>query len=101
MTFSDLPPEEGEAWIKKFVCQSGVCFTDELTHAGYKDIPVSYLVCEDDLVIPLRNQKIGIEKIEKASGRKVDVTSIKSGHVPPASQPQKVVDWILDVVSKA
>jgi hypothetical protein len=82
-------------------CHSGVCFTNELTYAGYKDIPVSYLTCEEDLVIPLKNQKLGIEKIEKLSGKKVDVTSIKTGHIPPASHPQLVVDWILDVAGKA
>ncbi|CZR55098.1 uncharacterized protein PAC_04984 [Phialocephala subalpina] len=93
--------EEGEAWIRKMSCHSAISFTNELTYAGYKDVPVSYLVCEEDLVIPLKNQREEIEMIERESGRKVDVTSIKTGHVPIASQPQLVIDWILDVVGKA
>jgi pimeloyl-ACP methyl ester carboxylesterase len=99
--FSDLPKEEGEAWMKKFPRHSAVSFGSELTYAGYKDIPASWLLCEEDLCIPAENQREAIELIEKVSGRKVDVTSIKTGHVPPASAPEKVIDWILDVVGKA
>ncbi|KUJ24233.1 alpha/beta-hydrolase [Mollisia scopiformis] len=101
ISFSDIPQEEGEAWIRRMPAHSAVSFTNELTYAGYKDIPVSYLICEEDLVIPLRMQRDEIELIEKVSGKKVDVTSIKTGHIPPASQPQKVIDWILSVIAKA
>jgi len=97
LTFSDLPKEEGETWQRRFSRHSAISFAGELTHAGYKDIPVSYLLCEDDLVIPLKNQRDGIELVVKESGKKVDVTSIKAGHCPMASQPQKVVDWILNL----
>jgi hypothetical protein len=86
--------------MRKFPQHSTACYAGELTHAGYKNIPVSYLLCEDDFVIPAENQRAGINLIEEESGKKVDVTSLKVGHVPNASQPQKVVDWILDVVSK-
>lgn len=72
-----------------------------LTYAGYKDIPVSYLICEDDLCISPKIQREGIEMIEKASGRKVEISSINAGHCPIVSQPQKVIDWVLDVAGKA
>ena len=101
ISFSDLPKEEGEAWVRKFPPHSAVSFAGELTYAGYKDIPVSYLVCEDDLCIPPKVQREEISLIEKESGRKVDVTSIKAGHVPVASKAREVIDWVLDVASKA
>ncbi|KAF2502696.1 alpha/beta-hydrolase [Lophium mytilinum] len=100
VTFSDISKEEGEIWIKKFPLHSAVSFTNELTHAGYKTIPVSYLLCEGDLCIPAHKQKAGIELIEKESGKKVDVTYIKAGHCPMISKPQEVVDWILGVAGK-
>jgi hypothetical protein len=98
--FSDLPVEEGVAWMKKFPRHSAVSFGSELTHAGYKDIPVSWLLCEEDLCVPEKNQRETIGLIERVSGKEVDVTSIKTGHCPPASAPQKVVDWILEVAGK-
>jgi pimeloyl-ACP methyl ester carboxylesterase len=100
IVFSDLSPEEGQAWVKKFVQHSGISFVGELTHAGYKDIPVAFLVCEKDLCIPAELQREMIENIEKVSGRKVDVTSIETDHVPITTKPELVSDWILDFAGK-
>jgi hypothetical protein len=38
--------------------------------------------------------------IERETGRAVDVTVIPTGHVPMVSAPEKVVNWILGLVSK-
>lgn len=96
----DLPAEVGEAVVEGFACHSAVSFTNELTHAGYKNIPVSYLVCEIDTCIPLESQKLGIENIEKSSGKKVAITSINAAHMPNMSALPKVVEWIVDVAKK-
>lgn len=98
--FTDLTPEEGIAWVKKFSQHSGISFTNELTYAGYKDVPVSYLFCEGDKCVPPSTQQKGIDTIEKASGRKVDITRIPNDHVPNASAPEKVVDWFVKIVEK-
>lgn len=42
-----------------------------------------------------------IAAIEKASGRKVDVTSINADHCADLSAPREVVQWIVNVVKKA
>lgn len=72
----------------------------ELTHAGYKQVPVSYLVCEDDQVILAERQRGFIELIETESGNKVDVTSVQAGHCPPITATQEVVDWIVHMAAK-
>jgi len=97
LTFLGLPREEGEIWQRRFTRHSAIGFAGELTHAGYKNIPVSYLLCEDDLVIPFKNQRDGVELVVKESEKKVGVMPIKAGHFPMVSQPQKVVDWILNL----
>ncbi|PWY83368.1 hypothetical protein BO70DRAFT_361485 [Aspergillus heteromorphus CBS 117.55] len=43
--FSDLPPAQGLALIKLFPAHSAASFANPLTYAGYKDVPVSYLIC--------------------------------------------------------
>ncbi|KAK3709515.1 hypothetical protein LTR37_010888 [Vermiconidia calcicola] len=98
--FSDLPQAEGEAWMQKFTRHSALSFPSELTHAGYKDIPVSYLICTEDLCIPVEVQREEVAMMERESGRKVDVTEIKADHIPIAGKPEMVVAWILDVLSK-
>ncbi|KAI0421083.1 Alpha/beta hydrolase fold-1 [Xylaria grammica] len=101
LSFSDIPPEEGEAWAAKFTRHSSASFNTPLTYAGYRDVPVSYLLCEDDLVIPKDVQEAEIAMIERESGNKVHVTSIKSGHIPILSMPQEVISWITQTAEVA
>ncbi|OTB00613.1 hypothetical protein M426DRAFT_65562 [Hypoxylon sp. CI-4A] len=100
VVFSDLPLEEGKYWGKKLVKQSAASFASKLTYEGYKDVPISYLVAENDQSIASATQKSQIEMIERVSGNKVDVSSVNSGHVPCISQPQHVIDFILGVARK-
>lgn len=98
--FSKLPLEEGTAWVKQFAKHSAVSFENPLTYAGYKSILCSYLLCEQDLCIPARVQREGIDTIERESGRKVDVTSIDADHVPNWTSTQEVIDWIVGIGDK-
>ncbi|KAK7967271.1 uncharacterized protein PG986_001548, partial [Apiospora aurea] len=97
-SFSKFPPEEGLVWAHKLVRHSAASFASPLTYAGYKDVPVSYLLCEDDLLIPPFIQQKGIDMIERETGKKVDVTRIDSNHVPILSRTELVVDWIVKLV---
>ncbi|RWA11421.1 hypothetical protein EKO27_g3676 [Xylaria grammica] len=100
VVFSDISLEEGKYWARKLVKHSAASFASKLTYAGYNDVPVSYLVAEDDQSIAPATQKSQIEMIERTSGNKVDVSSVNSGHVPPVSHPQHVIDWVLSVAQK-
>ncbi|KAF2180553.1 hypothetical protein K469DRAFT_741099 [Zopfia rhizophila CBS 207.26] len=91
IVFSDLPPAEGQAWARKFSHHSRISFAGQSTYPVYKYI----------LLIPPSAQQLGIEFVERESGKKVDVTRIDTGHRPNASAPGKVVDWIVGVVEKA
>lgn len=97
---SSMTPEEREPLFELFPKHSALSFGNELTYGGYKDFPVSYLVCEDDLCIPATVQRDGIEMMERVSGRKVDVTSVKADHVPNVSAPQILADWFVAVAEK-
>lgn len=95
-TFSWKKIRPGEKTFK----HSTVSFAGELTHTAYKDVSVLCLFCEDVLCIPPKIQKAGIEMIEKESGRKVSVTSMKADHCPIITTAQEVVYWISDVAGK-
>ncbi|KAK8035156.1 hypothetical protein PG993_010151 [Apiospora rasikravindrae] len=94
-SFNKFPPEEGLSWANKLVKHSAASFASPLTYAGYKDVPVSYLFCEDDLVIPPSVQQSGIDMIERETGKKANVTRIDSDHVPSLSCLELVIDWIV------
>ena len=86
--------------MRAFAKHSGASFGTELTHEGYKDVPVSHLFCEEDLCVPPEVQQTSIDMIERVSGQKVDVTRIKSDHVPNLSAKEETIAWILDVAKK-
>ncbi|KAH7121219.1 hypothetical protein B0J11DRAFT_581968 [Dendryphion nanum] len=100
VVFNHLPYEEGLAWAKRFSQHSIISFANELTHPGYKDVPTSYMFCEDDKCVSPRNQQAGIDRIESASGNKVDVTRGNWDHVPTLSDTQGAVDWLVGLVEK-
>lgn len=90
--FNDLPTDEGLAWAAKMSQHAAVSFGQKATYAAYKDIPVSYLFCEDDKCIVPEVQNAIIAKMEaEMDGRKVDKHSVKAAHCITVSQPQTVV----------
>ncbi|KAI0883619.1 alpha/beta-hydrolase [Annulohypoxylon maeteangense] len=101
ITLSDYSDKAArEALVEQFQCHSSVSFTNELTYAGYKDVPVSYLFCEEDSCVIPQTQRDGIEVVEKESGNRVDITYVKAGHCPSVTTPQEVIDWIIRAAEK-
>ncbi|PYI09624.1 alpha/beta-hydrolase [Aspergillus sclerotiicarbonarius CBS 121057] len=98
--FSDMPPDEGMAWTRRFTRHSAASMADPLTYAGYQDVPVSYLLCGGDRVVPAGVQQAAIDMVARESGREVDVTVVATGHAPVVSAPELVVDWIVQVVGR-
>ena len=99
--FNDLPKEEGERWAKMSTRHSGSTFPASLSHAGFKDVPVSYLLCTKDLAQEPELQRASIAMMERQIGGKVDVTEIESGHAPNASRPKEVADWIVSIARQS
>lgn len=98
--FSDLPANEGIAWAKQMPEHSTASFGGELTYAGYKDVPVSWLFTENDRTVTPETQEICIGIIEQATGKKVDVKRLNSGHFPFLSRPDDVAQIIRTVAGE-
>lgn len=98
--FSSLPQSEAEKWMSLLPQHSAASFSNELTYAGWKHVPVSYLVCEDDKVLSPGSQRSWIELIERESENKVDVRSLKADHGPVVSATEEVVDWFVSLVGR-
>lgn len=75
---------------------SAISFQNEATQASYKDIPVTYIFCERDLIINPETQQRFIDTIEEVSGKKVDVKRIDAGHCPNWSRPEELVGLIVE-----
>ncbi|KAJ7631495.1 Alpha/Beta hydrolase protein [Mycena rosella] len=102
ISFSDLPPEEAVIWAAKLTPHSAISFAQKLTYAAYKDIPVSYLFCEDDkLVTPEQQNKIIAGLESEMGGKTVDRHPVKAGHAVNVSQPKTVVDVVRKALGDA
>ncbi|KEF56427.1 uncharacterized protein A1O9_08008 [Exophiala aquamarina CBS 119918] len=102
LTFSELPLEKSIEEVKKMSRHSAVSFVGELTYPAYKHVPVSWVFCEKDVILPPDFQNKGIENIEKESGRKVNVIRMPdSDHCPNVCQPIELATAIRDAIVAA
>ncbi|KAL5329765.1 hypothetical protein ACEPPN_003283 [Leptodophora sp. 'Broadleaf-Isolate-01'] len=92
--FSDLPETEAKHYMNQMANRSTVSFSGELTYPGYKFIPVTYLLTENDKIIPAESQR---EMIAFARGEGVEVKVVEtdSGHCPMLSIPEKTVEVLI------
>lgn len=95
-----MSAEERQPWFDQFPRHSAPCFSDALRHEGWRHVPISYLVAEDDLCIPADVQRAEIARFEKA-GCKVDVKSVNVDHVFNVSAPKVLADWWTELVEKS
>jgi hypothetical protein len=108
IVYNDLPPAIGNAEAAKFGKHSSVSFGDALTHAGYKDLPVSWFFCEDDLCVLPEVQQTAIDVIEKSwrgterEGKKVDVKRVKCDHFPLVDEGKRELleRWVEEILAK-
>ena len=92
---NDLPYAQAYENVVQLPHHSAVSFQGEVTQASYKDIPLTYIFCEKDLVINPETQQRFIDTIEEVSGKSVDVKRIDSGHCPQWSKPDELVGLIV------
>ena len=80
---------------------SRISFEGRLTYPGYKDVPVSYMMCESDMIVPSDMQLRIIETVERETGKTVDVHNIPTDHFPYLSAPDTVVTVVRRVCGEA
>ncbi|KAF6826867.1 hypothetical protein CPLU01_09439 [Colletotrichum plurivorum] len=74
--------------------QSARAFEERLTYAGYRTIPVTYMVTGADRTVPPALQERFIGVVEAEAGRAVDVFRYSVDHCPAVTGPDAVVDCV-------
>jgi len=92
--FTQLPQEEGVQWVGEMPGHSRISFDNLATYPAYKDIPMTYLLCENDLIISPDVQRSMVRMVEKETGKKVEVYSLSAGHMPNITASKDVVKVI-------
>jgi pimeloyl-ACP methyl ester carboxylesterase len=91
--YGDLNDDQANFAESILVNQTMRSFVDRVTAAGWKDIPTSYIITDEDKAIPPAMQA------EMAEHAKATIHHIVSGHSPFLSQPHELAKLLIDVIS--
>lgn len=91
---NDLPFEDAYPLTLSLAHHSAASFAEAVTEAAYLTVPVTYVVCERDLVVAPEVQRRFVAVMEEG-GRSVHVVALDSGHCPNWSQPEKLVEVVV------
>ena len=89
-----------ERWVKLVVKLPLAAFETPVAHEAWRDIPVTYVMCEDDNTVPPFLQRMLVDRLREA-GVALEVESWQSNHSPMLIMPEKVVDLIVKAASSS
>ena len=95
--YNGLDPEDAKKFAAMLTAHPTSAQWAEVSHEAFREIPVTYLVCENDAGLPAEVQRMMCGHIE-ALGVKVDYETCSAGHSPFLSMPEKLAE-IVDKVS--
>jgi pimeloyl-ACP methyl ester carboxylesterase len=91
--YGDLDDNQAGFAESILVNQTTRSFVDRVTAAGWKEIPTSYIITDQDNAIPPAMQA------EMAETAKATIYHISSGHSPFLSEPHQLARLLIDVIS--
>jgi pimeloyl-ACP methyl ester carboxylesterase len=81
--YSDLSDQEAAEAISRLVDQSLLSCVEPTTRAAWRNVPSTYVICEQDRQFPLALQ-------EKYAKQATDVRRVPTGHMPMLSAPDRL-----------
>ncbi|KAK4504919.1 hypothetical protein PRZ48_002882 [Zasmidium cellare] len=93
--YNDMSAEDAAYWTSRIVPMA--LPTGPLVfYEAWRHVPVSYLACSEDNGMPFV-QQTAMVKAAQTEGGTVHLTTVKSGHSPFLSMPEKTVEWVKKV----
>ena len=95
-TFNDWPLDKAEALARKMPGHAATSFVGTLTSTSHYDIPITYVLCTMDKIIPPSRQRQMIDDVKQVSRSTVDVVELESGHCPHVTHPDEAVKVVIE-----
>jgi pimeloyl-ACP methyl ester carboxylesterase len=96
--YNDMSSEEGKKWVSKLIgFSSAIRSARDSVYAGWKDVPMWYLVCTNDKAIVPQLQEDLLRRCREA-GANVTTRECESSHSPMLSLPEATVAFVEDAV---
>lgn len=90
--YGDLSEADAQEAMSQLVCQTHRVTTDRLTEAAWRDIPSTYIVCDQDGALPPALQ-------ERLSTRANAVHHLPTSHSPFLSRPAELAALVHQIVT--
>jgi pimeloyl-ACP methyl ester carboxylesterase len=90
--YNACPPDRAAAAIERLEPQSIASFNQPVRAVGWRDVPTTYVICDQDAAIPVFAQ-------EQMSQRAANVRRLDSDHSPFLMWPDQVVDLISEAAT--
>jgi hypothetical protein len=91
--YGDLPDDRAAAAVDRLVAQTQRAFVERVRGAGWRSVPTTYVVCDEDQAIPPAMQATMAEHAGAT------VVHLASSHSPFLSMPAELADLVVAVVS--
>jgi pimeloyl-ACP methyl ester carboxylesterase len=92
--FADVAVDDAARAVHRLQPSSYSIVTERLTAAAWRDVPSTYVICEQDQSISLQDQ-------EHMAQRATNVRRLPSSHSPMLSRPAELAQIIVDAAVKA
>ncbi|MEU6208284.1 alpha/beta hydrolase, partial [Micromonospora musae] len=92
--YSDLSDAEAKMAVERLVDQSLLSCVQPTTHATWRTVPSTYVICTEDRQFPVALQ-------EQYAVHATDVVRIPTGHTPMLSAPDRVADILTSSAAAA
>jgi pimeloyl-ACP methyl ester carboxylesterase len=90
--YADVPPGDAMRAIDRLQPSSYSTVTDRLSAAAWREVPSTYVICDEDQAIAPAAQ-------EQLAKRALNIRRLSSNHSPMLSRPAEVAQIITDVVT--
>ncbi|GGJ63947.1 alpha/beta hydrolase [Streptomyces brasiliensis] len=85
--YNDVPEDKRDAALARLLPQTALSFAEPVSQAGWKTLPTSYVLCDDDQSLPPAYQ-------EPFAAHCGATYHLPSGHTPLLSMPDKLADLL-------
>ena len=92
--YADLSDEESAAAESRLIDQTALSFAGRVTAAGWKHIPTTYIISDQDQAIPPAMQ------LEMAGAAGADVVHLNSSHSAFLSMPGELADLVVKTIGE-
>ncbi|KAL3430526.1 hypothetical protein BDV09DRAFT_202133 [Aspergillus tetrazonus] len=99
MVGPDLSKKDLESYIARLKPWNGQALYQEIREVAWMDIPVSYILTQQDRMLPIAYQDAMVAGI-RAAGREIETFELDTGHCAHATMTAEVVEILHTVASR-